>query len=323
MAYEKKDNTKEIAICEQSIQALEIDFSGLVSQYDEQVKMSFKKEAQFALQTLQSNSFLLSTAMRNPASLKNAILNIASIGVSLNPAKKEAYLVPRGGQVCLDVSYMGLVSISSSSGAVDFVQAKIVRNGESFTDNGPGLAPTHTHDPFKKDKGEIIGVYCVASTTSGHFLTEIMSYDECIGIRDRTEAYKAFAAGKTKSCPWVTDEGEMLKKTVIKRAAKLWPKGDANKVSRIDKAVHVLNESDEGIDFKAEQAIEERKQIEADDFKVKNELIESIKLFCSSLTEGKELADKGIFMRDNLKVKSFGELIRKKEKEIEEILSNL
>lgn len=209
-------------------------------------KLNFKREASFALQLLGSNSFLLSVATENPASLENAISNLAAIGISLNPATKEAYLVPRMRSVCLDISAIGLIKLATDSGSISWAQAKIVHQKDTFEDNGPGQAPTHKFEAFS-ERGPIVGVYAVAKTSTGDYLTDSMSIKECHDIRDRSEAWKSFKAGKAKSCPWATDEGEMMKKTVIKRASKLWPKSE-----RLDTAVSVLNEH-EGIDFKSEK----------------------------------------------------------------------
>lgn len=209
-------------------------------------KLNFKREASFALQLLGNNSFLLGIAAENPASLENAISNLAAIGISLNPVTKEAYLVPRNRSVCLDISAIGLIKLATDSGSISWAQSKLVYKNDTFIDNGSGLAPTHKFEAFG-DRGELVGVYAVAKTVTGDFLTDSMSIKECHDIRDRSEAWKSFKAGKTKSCPWSTDEGEMMKKTIIKRASKLWPKSE-----RLDTAVHVLNEH-EGIDFSADK----------------------------------------------------------------------
>ena len=210
-------------------------------------KLNFKREASFALQLLGNNSFLLGVASENPASLENAISNLAAIGISLNPATKEAYLVPRNRSVCLDISAIGLIKLATDSGSIEWAQSKLFHQNDKFTDNGVGKEPTHVFEAFG-ERGPIMGVYAVAKTKGGDFLTETMSIKECHDIRDRSEAWKSFKAGKAKSCPWATDEGEMMKKTVIKRASKLWPKSE-----RLDTAVQVLNEH-EGIDFKNEKA---------------------------------------------------------------------
>lgn len=208
---------------------------------------NFKKEAGFALQLLKANDFLKNTASANPDSLRNAIVNLAAIGISLNPATKEAYLVPRKNQVCLDISAIGLIKLATDSGSIDWVQAKVVYAKDKFTDNGPGQAPTHQFEAFS-ERGQVIGVYAVAKTKSGDYLSDSMSIKECHDIRDRSEAWKAFSSGKVKQCPWASDEGEMMKKTILKRASKLWPKSE-----RMDSAVEVINQH-EGIDFNAPKA---------------------------------------------------------------------
>ena len=68
--------------------------------------ISWEKEKFFAIQLLQGSDFLNKMAWKNQDSLRNAIVNISNIGISLNPALKHAYLVPREGKVCLDISYI-------------------------------------------------------------------------------------------------------------------------------------------------------------------------------------------------------------------------
>lgn len=198
-------------------------------------KMNFIKEAQFALQLLQGNDYLQKAAQSNPAALEYAIINLASIGTTLNPALKEAYLVPRGGKICLDISYIGLIKLATDTGAVEWVQAEIVKEKDTFEYMGVGQKPLHKFQPFG-DRGNVIGVYCVAKLSTGEFLSTIMSKADCDSIRDKSSQ-------AAKSGPWVSFYDEMLKKTVIKRAAKLWPKSE-----RVQKAAEILNEH-EGIDF--------------------------------------------------------------------------
>lgn len=202
-------------------------------------KLNFVKEAQFALQLLQGNDYLQKAAQTNPVALEYAIINLASIGISLNPALKESYLVPRGGKICLDISYMGLIKLATDTGSIIWVQAEIVKKNDKFTYHGVGKAPTHEMDPFG-ERGEVIGVYAVAKTSTGEMLSTIMSKADCDAIKDKSSQ-------AAKSGPWVSFYEEMLKKTVIKRASKLWPKSE-----RLDTAVQVLNEH-EGIDFRNER----------------------------------------------------------------------
>ncbi|HEY8272178.1 MAG TPA: recombinase RecT [Pseudobdellovibrionaceae bacterium] len=201
--------------------------------------VNFEQEASFALQALQANNFLASTAANNPNSLIDAIHNVASIGLSLNPALKHAYLVPRDGKVCLDFDYRGLAHLSYESGAVKFVQAEIVYENDRFVLRGRGQEPIHERDPFSQDRGGVRGAYTIAKTVDGDFLVETMTIAEIYAIRNNTQAYKAFLDKKTKSCPWVSHEGEMIKKTVIRRASKMWPKSNAG---RFEKAMQVQDE---------------------------------------------------------------------------------
>lgn len=210
--------------------------------------MSFEREAGFAIQQLSRNDYAMKIAMENRQSVVDAVVNIAAIGISLNPAKKQAYLVPRDGRVCLDISYIGLLDLAIQSGSILWGQAELVHEQDGFALNGFDKPPTHNRNPFAKDRGAIVGVYVVVKTSTGDYLTTTMTVDEVFDIRDRSSAWKAWTE-KKKKCPWVTDEGEMIKKTVIKRAYKLWPKAD-----RLDNAIHHLNtENGEGLETIAQE----------------------------------------------------------------------
>ena len=208
--------------------------------------IEFEREKGFAVQIITASEYLLKVAMANKASLANAVTNVAAIGISLNPASKLAYLVPRKGAICLDISYMGLMHIAQQCGAIQWGQAVIVRKNDTFELTGMDKLPTHKYSPFATDRGEIIGVYVVVKTGEGDYLTHPMPLSEVYAIRDRSDAWKAYQRDKSKTCPWVTDEGEMIKKTCVKQAAKYWPRRD-----RLDTAVHHMNtEGDEGITLK-------------------------------------------------------------------------
>lgn len=199
------------------------------------------RECQFAIQAFQANDFLAKTALNNPTSAQNAIINIAAIGISMNPALKHAYLVPRKGGVCLDISYMGMMHLAQESGSIRWGQAVIVRAKDDFRVTGLGDKPVHNYSPFG-DRGDIVGVYCCVKTSDGDFLTECMSIDDVYAIRARSESFKR------GNGPWCTDPEEMIKKTVVKRAYKYWPK-----VKRLATAIEYQNTvAGEGVDLDQE-----------------------------------------------------------------------
>lgn len=200
--------------------------------------ITFEREAEFAIQAITATDFATKIAMQNKASVFNAVTNIAAIGISLNPAKRQAYLVPRDGKICLDISYMGLMDLAMDTGSVRWAQAAVVHQQDSFVLNGLDKPPAHSYNPFGGDRGEIVGVYVVVKTADGDYLTTCMSRAEIDAIMNRSQSVKS-----GKSSPWKTDYGEMAKKTVVKRAYKYWPKTD-----RLDKAIHHLNtDSGEGL----------------------------------------------------------------------------
>ena len=203
----------------------------------------FKREVSFAVQIATANPYLQKCTA--DSALK-AILHVAQVGLTLNPFKKEAYLVPRYNyktgetDVCLDPSYIGLIKLATDSGIVKSINCQLIYSGDEIDLDMSEENPVKKHTPYfliGNEKGSIIGAYSIATLKDGTKHAEIMGRAEIEDIRERSEGYKAYKQGKTKSNVWVTDEGEMFRKTVIKRHCKYLPKsGD-----KLYKAIEVSN----------------------------------------------------------------------------------
>jgi len=211
-------------------------------------ELSYEKECIFAKQQLEKNDFTMKTAANNQRSLQGAILNVAAIGISLNPAKQHAYLVPRSGAICLDISFQGLRKIATDSGAIEWAKVDLVYTNDNFKWTGPVSAPVHEADPFG-DRGGLIGGYCLAKLPSGEYMTEVMKVDEINKIRDTSKA--------SKNGPWVNWYEEMAKKTILKRAFKQWPQASCSKAGRdrLETAINASHEA-EGTAYTLEEHAE-------------------------------------------------------------------
>jgi recombination protein RecT len=198
--------------------------------------VSWAEESQFATQLLNKNDRLQACV---PASLQESIINVASVGLTLNPSYGYAYLVPENVKVgdkrynvCqLRISFKGLMKIATDSGGVKWVRAEIVKANDDFTYRGPFEKPEHNMMPFG-DRGATVGVYCVAKTGDGDYLTDIM---------DLAEINKCKAAAKT-TYVWGAWFEEMAKKAIIKRSSKQWPLG--NGADRFHKAADIVNDAE-------------------------------------------------------------------------------
>jgi len=218
--------------------------------------LSYDKESVFAMQQLMKNDFSLSTANKNPRSVQLAMHNCASTGLTLNPAHGYAYLVPRDGSIVLDISYKGLIKIATDTGSIQWARAELVYESDEFTYFGPAGAPSHKCDPFKKDRGAIVGAYCIAKTNEGDTLTEVMPMDEIEKIRSKSSAFVKGQPGRKG--PWEEWFNQMTKKAIIKRASKTWPYTE--QAGRIETAIAIANESEGGYELEDDGSKEYKRQ---------------------------------------------------------------
>lgn len=204
-------------------------------------------EIMFAMQILRGNDLLQKAEAQ---SIKNAILNVALTGTTLNPAKGLAYLIPRDGKCCLDMSYRGLAGIAMDSGSVKHIGPRLVYTFDKFSYTEID-GEQHIHfeknmvPPEEFTKGpEVFWDFLVC----GYVV--VILHDGTKVITEPLPKWKLEKAMKTSKTsngktPWRTHPDEQCLKTLVKHAYKLLPQTD-----RMAEAVAILNEH-EGIDVDA------------------------------------------------------------------------
>lgn len=165
----------------------------------------------------------------DPEAVFNEVSKAAALGLLLDPQLGEAYLITgwnnREGKFepQLRVGYRGLIKLGRQSGEIASVYAHEVCESDEF-ECVLGDEKRLTHRPnLSQDRGAVYAYYAVVKLAGGDSDFEVMPLREVHRIRDRSDGWKAFKAGKIKSTPWGTDEGEMAKKTVIRRLMKRMP----------------------------------------------------------------------------------------------------
>lgn len=203
-----------------------------------------KREISFALQTINKSNKLKECT--NESKLA-AVINIANIGLTLNPVAKEACLVPRWNSILknnecsLEPMYPGLVKLLTDAGSVKSIVAQIVYENDKFTlDLADNVNPVrHNPELVNSKKGSIIGVYALATLADGTRQVEWMDKEQTDAIKQRSETYAAYLLGKIKSATWSTDEPEMMRKTVVKRIYKYLPRTE--QMEKVDNAISLDN----------------------------------------------------------------------------------
>lgn len=182
------------------------------------------KEIDFAAQAMLANNYLITCAQQNPLDLVNALKNVALTGSTLNPTLKQGYLVPFKGKITFMPSYMGLIDLLANNGLVRKIEAHPVFKGEEFNvRHGTGGGLFHKPSPWgRRDREALLGCYYYAVLTDGTELFDTMSREEIDAVMHRSPSVDK---GKGKSSPWDTDYLEMAKKTLVRRAFKMIPKG--------------------------------------------------------------------------------------------------
>ena len=135
-----------------------------------------------------------------------------------------------------------LIEKAKRAGAITHATADVVRDGDQFTFSR-GMHPDLFHAPKIDNPGAIIAAYCVYTLPDSSRDFAVMGWQEIEAIRDRSNAWKGYLKDKARTCPWNTDEAEMSKKTIVKRAMKIF-EGASIELTAILEADHALLGSD-------------------------------------------------------------------------------
>lgn len=161
------------------------------------------------------------------SSLVRAAAECVSIGLSLSPTMKEADILPVWGKDGTEAQfrprYIGLMKLARQSGEIASIYSHEVYERDEF-DYAYGLDKRLHHKPATGDRGKIIAAYCVWQTKDGTKEFEVVDEKRIERAKNASEGLKAYKNGKIKSTPWVTDEGEMTRKTAVHAAAKYFPR---------------------------------------------------------------------------------------------------
>ena len=116
----------------------------------------------------------------------------------------------------MQLSYMALVAVARRLGILKDSYARLVRENDEFEISETNGKSCLTYRPALKSPGALIGAYAVAILPDGSCRWEWMDQEDIDKIRARSKSWQ------NRNGPWLTDDGEMRKKTVLRRLLKMY-----------------------------------------------------------------------------------------------------
>lgn len=201
------------------------------------------------LTAIQQNEKLLECTQD---SLWGACMRAAQDG--LLPDGREGAIVPRwnGKRKCSEAHWMpmvaGLIAKAKRKGSVVSLSAQVVYEGEKFQVLlGDEDRIEHVRDIAKVQRGKEVAVYAIATLKDGSKEREVMSWQEVQQIANVSQRDKDGNIGAV----WRTWEGEMARKSCIRRLSKRLPSLDEGD----DELRRTIERVDELYDFDRPAAV--------------------------------------------------------------------
>ncbi|MFZ4440570.1 MAG: recombinase RecT [Syntrophales bacterium] len=202
--------------------------------------MTADKLIRVAMTSIQRNPKLMDCTQQ---SLLGCIMTSAALGLEPDPFLGQAYFVPYWNtkKNCYEAQFMpgyrGYIALARRTGELQSVSSQVVYERDFFTLQY-GLTEKLDHIPADGDRGDIKGAYVIFRYKDGAYSFDYMTYADIKAIAKRSKTYDEKKNEWTG--PWATDEGEMCKKTVVKRHAKLTPMSvEFSKASALEDRAHM------------------------------------------------------------------------------------
>ncbi len=207
-------------------------------------KAIWERESKFAMMRFNMSTNALELRHCEPESIKQAVLNIAHTGVTLNPIFQEAYFIARDNRLFLDFTYKGLIRIATSEGTITSLSAGVVytwdkltfsQGTKSFLNHIPNMDPPKDPDEIARNPKLIWEylkcAYAIATFPNGQ---------ESFVVLPKWKLLKTWQ-GIEKSAINEAFPEEWIRKTVVRYFSKTLPHAQ-----RLVTATSILNEH-EGI----------------------------------------------------------------------------
>lgn len=187
------------------------------------------------------------TFRRNPdlaactiESFFHCVVAAAELGFAIDG--RLAHAVARKGKACFQLDYKGMIALARRSGILRDAYAQLVYAEDDFDQQYKDGACHFTHTPsLGRKPNTVIGAYAVIVFPDGYWRHEWMSKYDLDQVKNSAASQKG---------PWSTNEGEMQRKTVLRRLLKTF--GDAEELNNAlqledldDEVIEVANENAE------------------------------------------------------------------------------
>lgn len=148
-------------------------------------------------------------------SLQTSLITAASLGLMPETFLGEAYFIPRGDKVTLQIGYKGLLKLARNTGEISSIESGVIHENDEYQYIEGDTGEFWVRPNLMADRGKPIAVWCVIKLKSGESQREIMSALDVERIRQGSQS--------ANSPAWKAHWAAMARKVVIKRALKYAP----------------------------------------------------------------------------------------------------